>query len=148
MKGDQLLINSIEKISNMVEKLHNKYFSNSKLSNMSVKQMLYISLILKMNKPTVTNLASKLQVTKPTVTNTINRLIDLGYVIKRQDLNDRRFFHLFLSEKGINVIKSKNEANKIFSEKIFSCLNENELSQIIRIMDKIVNYLSSEDQLL
>ena len=148
MKGDQLLINSIEKISNMIEKLQNKYFSDSKLSNLSVKQMLYISLISKMNKPTVTELASKLQVTKPTVTNTINRLIDLGYIIKRQDLNDRRFFHLFLSEKGANIIKSKNEANKIFSEKIFSYLNKNELSQIIRIMDKIVNYLSSEDQLL
>ena len=148
MKGDQLLINSIEKISNMIEKLQNKYFSDSKLSNLSVKQMLYISLISKMNKPTVTQLASKIQDTKPTVTNTINRLIDLGYIIKRQDLNDRRFFHLFLSEKGANIIKSKNEANKIFSEKIFSYLNKNELSQIIRIMDKIVNYLSSEDQLL
>jgi len=133
----------IQKISFQIEKLiqaltseESKYISTSKLKTLSSTQIHYIDLINHEHNPTMSELAKKLKVTKPTVTNSIEKLEKLGLVLKIQSDDDRRIQHLHLTKKGMEISKLHDKFHYVFTEKLVSNLNNEEIKQVAAILEK------------
>ncbi|KQC11875.1 MAG: hypothetical protein APR63_03660 [Desulfuromonas sp. SDB] len=139
------MINAIEIIANAAIKLENEFAWGTPLADISVKKIHYITLVKEMEFPTITQLAKTLKVTKPTVTNTVSKLIHQGFINKKQDRKDRRIFHLFLTEKGESIYTKKKQASRYFAEKVFSCLDDQELKVIIDILNKVLLNIQSQN---
>jgi DNA-binding MarR family transcriptional regulator len=63
----------------------------------------------------------------------------LGYLIKTQSNQDRRVFHVSLTNAGGRLIKAKHQALKEYGDFIAAALTVEEASQFEGILSKLVN---------
>jgi len=132
----QKLSFQIEKLIQALESEESKYISASKLKTLSSTQIHHIDLIYHEHNPTLSELAKTLKVTKPTVTNSIDKLDKLGLVFKIQSDDDRRIQHLHLTKKGMEIAKLHDKFHSVFTEKLVSNLNNEEIKQLSAILEK------------
>jgi DNA-binding MarR family transcriptional regulator len=116
-------------------------------SDLTFKQFVYLDAILKMNKPTYSDIANKFNITKPSVTAIVNKLIGLGYLERIQSEDDRRVYHISAGSKGSIMISIENNAVTGLVQQITSCLSEKELASYISLTEKInANYIQKKDE--
>jgi DNA-binding MarR family transcriptional regulator len=96
----ELLENTVAQISGLLADLESAAFRQEGFSELSMRQVLYLDTIAKMEHPSFSELADALGITRPSVTSLVAKLIRTGYVQKVQDGEDRRSFHIILTEKG------------------------------------------------
>ena len=132
----QKLSFQIEKLIQALDSEESKYISASKLKTLSSTQIHHIDLIYHKHNPTLTELAKTLKVTKPTVTNSIEKLEKLELVFKIQSDEDRRIQHLHLTKKGMEIAKLHDRFHIVFTEKLVSNLNNEEIKQLSAILEK------------
>ncbi|ACL69163.1 MarR family winged helix-turn-helix transcriptional regulator [Halothermothrix orenii] len=132
------LIEVIEKLSAMMGEFEDRALNSDELADLTVKQLHYLDVIKKYKKPTFTDLAEEMGVTKPTVTLAVNKLINQGYVKKVQSAEDRRVYHLLLTEMGERVVDVHDKAHRDFARQFMKCLNDEELNQLVTIFKKVV----------
>lgn len=108
------------------------------LPEMTFKQFVYLDAIIKMNNPSYSDLAKKFQVTKPAVTATVNKLISLGYLERVQSREDRRVYHIIISEKGKRMLAIEDSAVTDYVKHMESCLSQYEAEQYIAIVEKFI----------
>jgi DNA-binding MarR family transcriptional regulator len=123
------------------KKFQDEFGVNSGISNLTINQFNYIDAIYVLGLPTITEIAYKLNITKASVTTGINKLIKLGYVIKTQSSEDKRVFHVSLTEAGRRLIKAKYQALKEYRELISASLSDDEARQFEKTLIKLVNLL-------
>jgi len=111
---------------------------NSGISKLTIYQFQYIDAIHELGEPTITEIADKLNITKASVTTGIQKLIDLGYVIKTQSIEDKRVFHTSLTKAGGKLIKAKYQALKEYGDFISAALSKEEASRFEETLIKIV----------
>ncbi|WP_094604606.1 hypothetical protein SPSIL_034890 [Sporomusa silvacetica DSM 10669] len=108
------------------------------LPEMTFKQFVYLDAIIKMNNPTYGDLAKKFRVTKPAVTATVNKLINLGYIDRVQSIEDRRVYHIMISNKGKRMLAIEDSAATDYVKHFESCITTYEAEQYIAIAEKII----------
>lgn len=106
-------------------------------SDLTFKQFIYLDAILKMNKPIYSDIAQKFNITKPSVSVIVNKLISLGYLDRIQSEDDHRVYHVTAGSKGNMMLTIEHDAVSNLSQKIISCLSEEELASYITITEKI-----------
>ncbi len=88
--------------------------------------------------PTITQIAGRLNITKASVTTGINKLVQMGYVVKSQSSEDRRVFHASLTEAGEQLVQAKVQALKAYGTFVAAALSEEEARQFEAIITKLV----------
>ncbi|WP_294134486.1 MarR family winged helix-turn-helix transcriptional regulator [uncultured Clostridium sp.] len=83
------------------------------------------------------DIAKALNVDSAIITRNIKKLEDLNYVIKVKRDNDNRFFDLCLTDKGLDILKLINEYHDKWYEKITHNFNEEEISDLINMLNKL-----------
>jgi len=111
---------------------------SSGISRLTISQYQYIDAIHTLGEPTITEIAAGLNITKASVTTGINKLVNLGYVIKTQSSQDKRVFHVSLTEAGGQLIKAKYQSLKEYAELVTAALSEDEARQFEKTLTKIV----------
>ncbi|MDR3574014.1 MAG: MarR family transcriptional regulator [Anaerolineaceae bacterium] len=111
----------------------------SELSDLSMKQIIYLEMITRLEKPTFSDLAVRFNVTKPSVTAIIAKLIQKGYVRKIQSNDDRRNFYIVLTEKGQMVNEKHQNLHRRIAERLSQKLSLTELNQLQELLNKIVS---------
>lgn len=79
----------------------------------------------------------KINKRKNTVTVLIEKLVSLGYIEKKSDIQDKRITRIFLTEKGRSFEKVFRDVSKTLIEKIYSGFTEGEKSKIMMLLEKI-----------
>jgi DNA-binding MarR family transcriptional regulator len=79
---------------------------------------------------TATRISKKLNITIPNTSRSINTLNKLGYIVKKQDENDKRVIYLSLSAKAINLILSVAGAGESKFLDKFNVLSEDEILEL------------------
>ncbi|MFT8351288.1 MarR family winged helix-turn-helix transcriptional regulator [Clostridium saccharoperbutylacetonicum] len=79
---------------------------------------------------TATRISKKLNITIPNTSRSINTLNKLGYIVKKQDENDKRVIYLTLSANAINLILSVAGAGESKFLDKFKVLSENEILEL------------------
>jgi DNA-binding MarR family transcriptional regulator len=107
------------------------------LSELSMKQILYMETIATLGEPTFGDLARQFGVSKPSVTAIVDRLIQGGYLQRVRSEADRRVFHVHLTEKGRQLSTAHHEIHAKIARHMSEALSEAELDQFAHLLEKI-----------
>jgi DNA-binding MarR family transcriptional regulator len=135
---EKSLIEFVNTLDLSLKKLQKEVGESSGISKLTIHQFQYIDAIHGLGEPTITEIADKLNITKASVTTGINKLINMGYVIKTQSTEDKRVFHASLTKAGGKLIKAKYQALKEYGEFISAALSKEEARRFEETLTKIV----------
>jgi len=116
------------------------------LAKLTISQLQYVDTIYSPGKPTITEIAARLQITKASVTAGIQKLARLGYVVKTQSSQDKRAFHVSLTGAGEELVKAKYQALKEYGDFLSAALSEDEARQFEATLAKIVKIFHQTHQ--
>jgi DNA-binding MarR family transcriptional regulator len=83
------------------------------------------------------DIAYHLRITPPSATSLINGLVKSGQLNRTQDKEDRRVVLLKITPKGEKILATEFKKITKRMEKIFSKLDEKEIKDFIRILEKL-----------
>lgn len=126
----------VELTSAILAEMETQAFKDERFAELSMRQILYLSTILKLENPTFSDLARKLKVTKPSVTAIAGNLINKGYVQKVQDANDRRAYHIVVTPKAREFAQLHSAVHKRLADFLAAQLTDEEAEQLARLMAK------------
>jgi DNA-binding MarR family transcriptional regulator len=136
MNQDLELVESMDKLSELIRKFQTQIISGD-LKEYTLRQLYYIELINKNEGISVSELSKTLNVKKSTVSIAINQLIELGILTKIQSSTDKRVYFLQLTPKGKDIMKMHMQFHKNTIKKILKILNQKEVDNFIKIVNKI-----------
>jgi DNA-binding MarR family transcriptional regulator len=111
------------------------------LSQNELEVLLYLA-----NNPghTAKELANRRGISRSLVSKSVDLLMKQGYLRGEQDERDRRKIHLFLEEKADGLVQKMQDARLDFIQQIFRGISQEELTQIIQVLGKMINNLEEE----
>ena len=116
--------------------LESQALNESELAELSMKQLIYLDTVARLDHPTFSDLAKSLGVSKPSVTAIVGKLIQKGYVEKVQSAEDRRAFYVLLTDKGKALSQLHDNVHRRIAEHFTHALDEDELHQLARLLSK------------
>ena len=115
------------------------------MPHITPSQWRVLLLVMKGDEHTVKDIAKTMGVSSSAATQLVDGLVASGYVIKKEDKNDRRKVSLTLSKTiKDHVMKMKKRAMVCFL-KTFEVLNDKEFAQYIALNKKLVQGLSDNN---
>ncbi len=132
----------ISYLSDLIEKVLSETFNSYDIEDFSQQQLHYLQVIVRLQNPTITELARELKLTKPTVTVLVDKLVSRGYVRRVPSDSDRRVTHLHIDEKGKIVEQIQKSAYKKMEDRISSELDESEIAMLTDILKKLAGKTS------
>lgn len=103
-----------------------------------------IEIIYAMNNPTVSEFASFIQISSPNAAYKVNSLIKKGYLRKIQSENDKREFHLEVTEKYLNYYNISSSYVKDVAERIEDRFDKSELEMLQKVLKVTAQELMPE----
>ena len=82
------------------------------------------------------------RLSNPTVTGILSRLEEKGMITRQVDRKDHRFRVVMLSPKGRQILNDMEGRLHETEEKVFGCLKEEEMDQLLALLDKVTANLS------
>lgn len=141
MEIEHLFIELSKRLTHSLKEYKQQALGNEELNRLSMNQYYYIISIAKLGSPSFSDLARAMNFSKPSVTATVNKLIQMGYVTKSQSVEDKRLFHIQLSEKGKKLINAEEQFYTDFARNIKGHLSEQELGIFYDSFVKIIELL-------
>jgi DNA-binding MarR family transcriptional regulator len=135
---DQLLLDFVNTFDIALKKVQEKVGKNEGLSRLTVNQLQYIDAIHLLGQPTITEIAAELRITKASVTAGVNKLVNLGYATKDRSTEDKRVYHVSITETGKQLILAKYQALKEYGNFLDAALEKDEAIQFRATLSKIV----------
>lgn len=112
--------------------------SNSEISPLLSKILNFIHLE---GNTTASTLSKKLNISVPNISRSISTLNNLGYLIKKQDSNDKRIIYLSLSPKALALISTViSTSEEIFLER-FNVLSLEEIKELSNSFSTMQNLI-------
>lgn len=74
--------------------------SLAKMAGISYAQLGIMFFLLKIENPSVTELAAHLRISKPNMTPLLDSLIEMGYITRERDPHDRRVLRISVTDEG------------------------------------------------
>lgn len=138
---NNLLINSFNKIITL-EKCS---LEQSPLSDLTIKEFHAIEAI-GLHEKTMTEAAAQLGVTAGTFTVTISRLVQKGYVVRREIEGDRRYVKLGLTKKGKLAWRVHESFHRHMVMSMLEGLKEEEYQILIRSLQGLDRFLDEGER--
>jgi len=108
------------------------------MAKLTIHQFQYLDAIHSLGTPTITEIAEQLKITKASVTAGVNKLADMGYLVKTRSSVDKRVFHVSLTEASQHLARAKDETVKEYGDFITSALSADEARQFQATLSKLV----------
>jgi DNA-binding MarR family transcriptional regulator len=143
MTNSPTLEKVVELTSILMAEMEAQAFQDERFAELSMRQILYLNTILKLENPTFSDLAHELKVTKPSVTAIVGALISKGYVQKVQDAEDRRTYHIAIKTKAREFDQIHAAVHKHLADFLAAQLNPEEVKQLAQLMTKALQGLKA-----
>jgi DNA-binding MarR family transcriptional regulator len=134
-----LLIRFTNTLDASLKKFQVKYSDAAGFGSLTIHQLQYLETIYSLGIPTITGIAEALGFSKASVTAGVNKLVAMGYVIKKRSQEDRRVVHVHLTENALPLIAAKQETLRMYEEFIRGALSEQEFAHFTTILEKLVD---------
>jgi DNA-binding MarR family transcriptional regulator len=95
--------------------------------------------LFKHGECTMTDIANSIHRDRSTVTTLVNKLIKLGYIASKKDVNDNRSTIIFLTKKGKDLEPSFKEISQKLYDMEYKGVSEDEKEIFKKILKKIYN---------
>ena len=142
---EELIVHYINIVSDSMRRSMQKFkeeAGDSELFNLTITQLHYFHAIHEMDGPTFTELAERFNVQKSTVTTAVNRLVQHNYAYKVQSEDDRRIYHIYLSEQGKQLLEVEHQGYYNFACKMTKCLTDSEKELFTQLLNKAIEGVS------
>lgn len=103
-----------------------------------------IEVIYALGRPSIQEFSNFVGISSPNATYKVNSLIKKGYVNKIQSNEDKREFHLEVTDKFLNYYSITYDYTKLVVERIKKRFDEAEIEQIDKLLEIISNELMPE----
>lgn len=103
----------------------------------TILQVQGLSYLKKHSKATVGELASELMMSSPAITKFTDRLVNLGWIRRADDSDDRRIIRLFITSLGEKKLSQIQRKHLERMSEIFSLMPEKDIKELIRIMGNL-----------
>jgi DNA-binding MarR family transcriptional regulator len=134
---ENALLDFVDTLDQSLKNLQRRVRSDSGFSTLTINQFHYIDAIARLGEPTITEIAEDLKITKASVTGGIKKLIVLGFVQKTRSSEDRRVFHVRLTQAAQSLVEARLQALHEYGQFVQSALSEEEARQFEAAMAKI-----------
>jgi DNA-binding MarR family transcriptional regulator len=131
----------IETASKILSDMEVKSFQDERVSELSIRQMIYLITIISLDHPTFKELASKMGVSKPSVTANVGALIGKGYVSRVQDHEDLRAYHIVPTLKGEEFNRLHRSLHRKLAQRLAARLEPDEVDQLASLLEKALRGL-------
>jgi DNA-binding MarR family transcriptional regulator len=135
---EELLIEFINTLDLSLKKMQAQVGDSAGMSKLTIHQFQYLDAIHTLGTPTITEIAERLKITKASVTAGVNKLANMGYVVKTQSSVDKRVFHVSLTEASQRLARAKYQTLKEYGNFISAALTEEEAWQFKATLTKLV----------
>ena len=142
---EKYLIDFVDTLDQSLKKLQRQVGSGSRFSTLTINQFHYIDVIARLGEPTITEIAEELKITKASVTGGVNKLIGLGFVQKTRSSNDRRVFHVRLTQTAQELVEARFQALQEYGLFVQSALSEEEARQLEATIVKITQLFKEKE---
>lgn len=113
----------VERVSALHRNLMRKFAASESLQLVHIEIIQYLSICNKYSN-TTQSLSEYLGQTKGSISQSLGFLENEGFINRQQDKKDKRIFHLFLTNKGLEVVERLNQSiDFLENENINSSLN-------------------------
>ncbi len=129
---------TIAQVTRLMANLEGQAFQLEGFAELSMRQIFYLETIARLGHPSFSELADALGVTRPSVTTLVGKLIRNGYLQKVQDDEDRRSFHIILSQKGQTFTQLHANMHKQVVQALTLRLDAAEIEQLSALLRKAV----------
>ena len=135
-------LDTIIKELKILKKLHLKLF-NQYCKNITSEQIQLLCLIKK-EKLKQKDIAEHLHITEATLSVRIKRLVELGWIQKEIDKDDKRLYSISLSSQGKELMNNIENAFQHYQEIICKGLSDDDYEYVLRFIHKIQENLKEE----
>lgn len=133
------LIELIEIITKLIGDWELEFYKEYEQEGFTSRQIEYIDVIDRLENPNLGEIAKALNLSKPSVTAIVEKLTAKGYLKKFQSDEDRRSFHVHLSEKGKKLAQLHNETHKRIAELFEKNMDSKDLKTLVTLLNKFVS---------
>ena len=123
-------------VSSMIAEMESRAFEDETFGQLTMRQVFYLDKIIRMEAPTFSEIADACQITKPSVSAIVSTLIRKGYVEKVQDADDKRVYHVVVTEKGREFDALHQQIHQRMVNALLSGLDENDIETLTTILRK------------
>ncbi|HSD98263.1 MAG TPA: MarR family transcriptional regulator [Patescibacteria group bacterium] len=118
----------------------------SPFASLSIVQLQTLIFLAKTTSSSMTDIAQYLHIELPSATTLVENLVKTGLVSKKQDKNDKRSVHIFLTVKGKRLLqKAKKERGKRLSV-LLTTLTATEKKQFLLILTKLTKQMEEQHE--
>lgn len=137
---EQAILNMYEKFKlHFYRSLFEKF--QDREASLSTVETFCIEIIHAMGNPTVSEFANYINISAPNAAYKVNSLIKKGYLEKVQSQDDKREFHLKVTDKYINYYNLSSDYVKTVADRMKKKFPEEDLELVERIVTETINEL-------
>jgi len=111
----------------------------------------YFFFLIKNPGVTQEELSKRLVINKRNVTRSLQYLEENSFIYRTCDDNDKRINHIYLTQKGIDLLPIIRSKIKVFNDNVSKNLNSEEIDMLNSLLEKItksaVNFVRNEEYL-
>lgn len=120
----------------------NSVLTEDEVNRFSNNDYYYLLVIHSLQKPNFSQIAEKLALTKPAISAMIKKLINMNLVKKVQSSEDKRMYHVELTDKGRIILQGDRAVYQRVTDTIAEIArDEKELMLIQRVLSELVERL-------
>ncbi|MFH1996165.1 MAG: MarR family transcriptional regulator [Candidatus Omnitrophota bacterium] len=108
---------------------------------LTLPQLVVLDLLSGEGSCNMSEVAEALNLTMGAATGAVDKMIELGMIARERSQEDRRVVNVTMTDQGKETIARVNLARRDICNDIFSSLSEDERSQYLGIIGKIINNL-------
>lgn len=142
MEFEKLLIRINEILHRSIQKYKEDIIGNSDYSDITLSQLFYLEAVYSMERPTLGELARRLNITNASASVGVQKLQKRGLIQKSRSGEDKRAFNIALTSEGEKLIRAEASAFSEFASNIKNTLNNEETAMLESIFTKILNKYS------
>ena len=134
--NENKLYQVLKKLGMLTESCSSHLSSELGIHDLPEKHAQYIKIVDENPMLTSSKLARILKITKPSVTEIVNKLVDLGLVLKKQCPKDGRVFYIELTEKGKKASRLQDLRDQKLAGNLCKNLNASEIEALAELIRK------------
>lgn len=151
--GKEILGGNIDELTDAIELLSRRINYYEKLNiqssahDLSMKEMLVISLIAQRESTNMREIADSLMMKQSSITAIIDKLIGKKLVTRKRSRKDRRIVKVSLLQKGKDIYNQHYQAKRKLSERMLATLDQRERDSLLALLEKICGDLLKEQEM-
>jgi len=114
----------------------------SKENNLTISQIAALIRLYRKDGCNVSDIGANMGISSAAASQLLERMVQLGFIERSVDSNDRRIKNLNLTQNGLNVLNESFLASKKWVEELIYKLNDDEKNETITVLNRLINYVN------